>query len=144
MEKIHQGIGFTAKVPLPESVAKQMATQEKLYIVLRSPSTEGTANASTAKIGYAVNKEKTELTPKSITISINAEVTAQMRIGAQVLEIYSNDKSKMFFFMPDFAFVLKSSAGTAGSPTDVGSEELPTGDSSLTFEDIDNFLNTLE
>ena len=144
MEKIHQGIGFSAKVSLPESVAKELAEQERLYIVLRSPSTQATANANGAIIGYAVNTEQTELTPKSITISLEPETTAAMRIGSQVLEIYASDKSKMFYYKPDFAFVLKSSASSAGTATEVESDEdMPTGESGLTFQDIDNFLNTL-
>ncbi len=144
MEKIHQGIGFSAKVSLPESVAKELVEQERLYIVLRSPSKQATANADAASIGYAVNTEQTELTPKSITISLESGTTATMRIGAQVLEIYASDKSKMFYYKPDFAFVLKSSAAATGSATEVDSdEETPSGESGLTFQDIDNFLNTL-
>ena len=144
MEKIHQGIGFTSKVPLPESVAAQLAEQEALYIVLRSPSTQQTAIADGAVIGYAVNREQTELTPNQITISLDPATTGNMRIGAQVLEIYASDKSKMFFYKPDFAFVLKSSAAGASGTTPVDTdEEVPEGDSDLTYQDIDNFLNTL-
>lgn len=144
MEKIHQGIGFSAKVQVGASVGALLAAESDLYIVLRSPSTDNTANASTAQVSYSISSDGSSVEPTSLTIGMTAATTATLAIGAYCLEIYKQDKSQMLYYKADFAFCIPSSAGESGSTTPIDTNTdvpIPTeGDNGLTVQDVLDYI----
>ncbi len=144
MEKIHQGIGFSATLNVGATIGSLLADESNLYIVLRSPSTDNRANASTAQVSYTISGSGSGIQPTLLTIGLTATVTATLAIGAYCLEIYKSDKSKMLFYKADFAFCIPSSASNSGSTTPVTEDSttpIPDeGDDALTVQDVLDYI----
>ncbi len=145
MEKIHQGIGFSATFNVGASVGALIAAESDLYIVLRSPSTDRRATASTAQVSYSLSRDGSSIEPNMLTIGLTAAVTATLAVGAYCLEIYKPDHSKMLYYKADFAFCIPSSAADAGGNTTPVTEDtdIPTpdeGDDALTVQDVLDYI----
>lgn len=144
MEKIHQGIGFSATLQVGAAIGALLADESNLYIILRSPSTDNKASASTAQVGYSVSSSGSGVEPNRLTITVAANVTANLAVGAYCLEIYKSDKSAMLYYKADFAFCIPSSASGNNSTTSVTSDtDVPTpdeGDDALTIQDVLDYI----
>ena len=143
MEKIHKGIGFSATINVSARVGALLAAENTLYIILRSPSTDKQASASTAEVSYAISGDGAAAEPKRLTIGITAAVTATLAVGAYCLEIYKADKSAMLYYKADFAFCIPSSADGQNTTTPVTTDENITpdeGEDGLTIQDVLNYI----
>ncbi len=144
MEKIHQGIGFSVTLQILTTLGQQLASESDLYIILRSPSTDKQASASTAEVSYTLNSTGTEAVPTLLTIGLTATQTTDLSVGAYSLEIYKSDKSEMLYYEADFAFCIPSSASETNATTSVSINSDITDDTEyedgLTVKDVFDFI----